>query len=87
MGFTTVLSTVFKTVAETKKLPLWKYRELDQQPMLYSSNYLKELVVNARDQASLARVAKYIKRHEAEGIESYQVVLKIITKVAKELTL
>lgn len=87
MGFTSALYTVFKTVAETRKLPFWRYRELDQQPMLYSSNYLKELVNGARDKASLARVAKYIKRHEAEGIESYQVVLKLITKVAKELTL
>lgn len=87
MGFSTALYTIFKTVAETKKLPLWRYRELDHQPMLYSSKYLKELVANARDRQSLVKVAQYIKRHEAEGIESYQVVLKLITKAAKELML
>lgn len=87
MGFSTALYTVFKTVAETRKIPFWKYRELDQQPMLYSSNYLKELVNGAKDRQSLVKVAQYIKRHEAENIQSYQVVLKLITKVAKELTL
>ena len=87
MGIINGMYTAVKTIGETKKIPFWRYRELDNQPMLYSSRYLRELVGEARDRASLVKVAQYIKRHKAEDIESYQVVLKLITKVAKELTL
>lgn len=88
MGFVKVLQTVFKTAAKTKKTPAWQYNELDHQQMLYSSDYLKQLVLNARDKESLYKVIAYIHRHHTGDIGSYKDVVglawRMVKKIAKE---
>jgi hypothetical protein len=80
-GFIGVLRTIFQTVAETKKIPNWQYQDLYTQKLLYSSNYLKELLKQAKEtnnSEQMQAIYDYIKRHNAEDIGNYKQLIKEI---------
>jgi hypothetical protein len=80
-GFIGALRTIFKTVAETKKIPNWQYQDLYTQKLLYSSNYLKELLKQAKETNNteqMQAIYDYIKRHNAEDIGNYKHLIKEI---------
>jgi hypothetical protein len=80
-GFIGVLRTIFQAAAETKKIPNWQYQELYTQKFLYSSNYLKELLKQAKetnDTGQMQAIYDYIKRHNAEDIGNYKQLIKEI---------
>ncbi|QPA33386.1 hypothetical protein [Thermaerobacillus caldiproteolyticus] len=86
MGFVSILQTVFKTIAETKKIPRWQYTELNTQKLLYSPDYLRELLKQAKeldDKEAMRIIYRYIKRHGAENIGRYG---KIVREIIDYLT-
>jgi hypothetical protein len=86
MGFVNVLRTVFQTIAETKKIPRWQYTELNTQKLLYSPDYLRELLNQAKelgDKEAMRIIYRYIKRQGAENIGRYG---KIVREILDYLT-
>jgi hypothetical protein len=90
MAMSSILRTIFKTIAKEKKgtVPNWRYTELDNTPFLYSSERLWLYVKHAtkkKDSENAQRIVNYIKRFEANDIKSYQIILKSIKKNFKDI--
>lgn len=85
-----MMRTIFKTIAKENKgyVRNWRFVDLEKQQYLYSSDTLKmyaEHAIKFKDKENALIIAKYIKRHEAGDIKSYQSVLKLIKRTFKDI--
>ncbi|MCK6203913.1 hypothetical protein KZX50_00430 [Bacillus infantis] len=59
----------------------WQYKELEQTPFLFSSNYLDEMYEGASDKQEYENILEHLYRHNATEIDSYaEIEQKIINK-------